>query len=245
MKIEAKDIEYDIADVIIGRPHGFTVGQSHFYLYPITLAKMFLLKRQMDSLDINQKKLKANPFLEAMHLVKANRDICCMILAYHTTPNTRQDLYDNEAVESRKNMFAKEIEDEDLASLMIKVMTSDKTEEIISHYGLDEERTKLAKVIAIKRKHDKNTLYFCGKTMFGTFICQLKEMGYTDDEIIFERGFSYLRLMLADKMTSVHATDDELNEIPTEAGGRYADASDPANAQKILQAMKERGAGVS
>lgn len=245
MKIETKDIEYDIADVIIDRPHGFVVGQKHFFLYPITLAKMFLLKRQIDELDINEKLLKQNPYVEAMRIVRSKRSECCCILSYHTAPNTKGDLYDNRAIERRKKFFIKEVDDKDLASLMIYVLSADKTEEIIRYYGLDSEREKLAKVMAVKRKNDKNTLYFCGKSMFGTFIVQLKEMGYSDDEIVFERGFSYLRLVLADKITSVHCTDEELQQIPNDAGGQYMDASDPANTQKILTSLKERGVGVS
>ena len=220
MKIETKDIEYDIADVIIGRPHGFVVGRKHFYLYPITLAKMFLLKRQIDALDINEKLLK-------------------------TKENTRKALYDIKAIEKRQKHFAKEIDREDLASLMIYVLSADKTDEIIKYYGLDVERERLAKVMEIKRRNDKNTLYFCGKSMFGTFIGQLKEMGYSDDEIVYERGFSYLRLILADKITSIHCTDEEMQEIPSDAGGRFLDASDPANAEKIMAALKDRGIGAS
>ena len=243
MKIETKDIEYDIADVIIGRPHGFVVGRKHFYLYPITLAKMFLLKRQIDALDINEKLLKTNPYMEAIRLAKSKREECCHILAYHTAENTRKALYDIKAIENRQKHFSKEIDREDLASLMIYVLSADKTDEIIKHYGLDVEHERLAKVMEIKRKNDKNTLYFCGKSMFGTFIGQLKEMGYSDDEIVYERGFSYLRLMLADKATSIHCTDEEMDQIPHEAGGRFLDASDPANAEKIMAALKDRGIG--
>ena len=47
--------------------------------------------------------------------------------------------------------------------------------------------------------------------------------------------------MLADKVTTIHLTDEERKEIPEEAGGMYVDASNPANAQKILSAMKNRG----
>lgn len=245
MSIEIKDIEYDIADVIIGRPHGFVVGQKHFYLYPLTLAKMFLVKRLTDELDMSSKKVSVNPYMEMMRLARGKRETCCAILAYHTAPNNKASLFDNKAIEKRKKFFAKEISEEDLTSLMVYVMSEDKTEEIVKHYGLDVEKERLAKVMEIKRKNDKNTLYFCGKTMFGTFIGQLKEMGYSDDEIIFERSFSYLRLMLIDKMTSVHVTDEEMQEIPKEAGGKYYDANDPKNAQQILAMMAEKGVRVS
>ena len=59
-----KDIEYEIADVIIERPQEFKVGRKYFKLYPVTLAKMFLLKQQIDGLNINGEILEANPYME-------------------------------------------------------------------------------------------------------------------------------------------------------------------------------------
>ena len=235
-----KEIEYDLADVIIGRPHGLTVGRKHFYLYPITLAKMFLLKRQMESLAVNSEVLSVNPFLEAMRLVHTDKETCCQIIAYHTAPNTYKDLFDNRAITIRKNYFAKEMDDDAMASLLIMVLTADKTDKFIKELGLDKERERLNKVMEIKRKHDKNTISFNGVSIFGTFIGQLKEMGYTDDEILYEKGYSYLRLMLADKVVSLHLTDEERREIPTEYGGTFLDASNPDNAAKILQTMNDR-----
>ena len=235
-----KEIEYDLADVIIGRPHGFTVGRKHFYLYPITLAKMFLLKRQIESLAINNEVLTINPFLEAMRLVKTDKETCCQIIAYHTAPNTYKDLFDNRAITIRKNYFAREMDDDALASLLIMVLTADKTDKLIKELGLDKERERLNKVMEVKHKHDKNIQSFNGLSVFGTFIGQLKEMGYTDNEILYEKGYSYLRLMLADKVVTVHLTDEEKRDLPRESGGTYFNASDPANAEKILQTMNER-----
>ena len=235
--------EYDLADVIIGRPYPFSVGRKHFCLYPVTLAKMYLLKRQIEELGIDNTQLAFNPFMESLRLVQANRDVCCHILAYHTAPNTYKDLFDYRAVKIRKNYFAKEIEDEDLAAIMLMVLTSDKTAVFMKELGLDKERERLQKVLDIKSKHDKNTLSFGGLSVFGTFIAQLKEIGYTDNEILYERGYTYLRLVLADKITSLHLTDEEMKEVPTNAGGHYLDANDPENAEKILSKMRARGVG--
>ena len=235
-----KEIEYDLADVVIGRPYGFTAGRKHFYLYPVTLAKMYLLKRQIDSLGIDQHVLSVNPYLEAMRLVEFNREACCRILAYHTAPNTYKDLYDNRAVTIRKNYFMQELDDEALVSLLIMVLTADKTETFIRELGLDKEKERLCKVMEVKQKHDGNTLSFNGLGIFGQFIAPLKEMGYTDNEILYEKGYSYLRLMLADKVATVYLTDEEKAELPEDAGGTYLDASDPANAEKILAAMNQR-----
>ncbi len=237
------DIEYDLADVIIGRPYPFSVGRKRFNLYPVTLAKLFLLKRQIEILGINESLLNINPYMEALRIVEANREACCLILAYYTAPNTQKDLFDNRAITIRKNFFAKEIDNSDLASMMIMVLTSDKTEQYIKHLGIDKEQERLRIVMEIKSKHDKNTMSFGGKSIFGTFIAQLKEMGYTDDEILYQKGYSYLRLVQADKINSIHLTDKEMEEVPSSTNTDFLDANDPANADKIFASLKARGIG--
>ena len=177
--------------------------------------------------------------MEALRLAKKDRKTCCHILAYHTAPHTKKDLFDQKAVTTRRNFFEKELTDEEMATMLIVALTSDKTDIIMRHLGLDEEKKRMAKFMEIKRRHDTNNMSFGGLSVFGTFIGQLKEMGYSDDEILFEKGYEYLRLMLADKVTSIYLTDDEKNEVPAlDSGG--IDASDPANAQKILNTLKAK-----
>lgn len=234
------NIEYDIADVIIGRPQEFKVGRKSFCFYPITLAKTLLLKRQLDCLELNMDILKANPFLEALRVVKNHRKTVCTILSYMTAPNTYKDLYDSRALARRRNVFDKDLDEEDLASLLV-VSLDDKTDRIMKHLGLDKEHEKLQKVMKVKKKHDDNSLSFCGLSLFGTFIGQLKEMGYSDNEILYEKGYTYLRLMLADKIVQVILTDDEKKELPSSVGGSFMDANDPENAEKIKALFASRG----
>lgn len=234
------DNEYDLADVIIGRPQEFKVGRKTFRFYPLTLAKSLLLKRQMDALKPDMEILKANPFLEALRLVRDHRETVCTILAYHTAPNTYKDLFDTKSLTTRRNYFDKNLDDNDIASLLIIVL-DDKTDRLIKHLGLDKEQEKLKRVMEVKKKHDKNTVSFCGLSLFGTFIGQLKEMGYSDDEILYERGYTFLRLMLADKIQQIILSDDEKKEIPSDFGGDYVDANDPKNAQKVMAMFANKG----
>lgn len=233
------NIEYDIADVVIGRPYGFSVGKKHFNLYPVTLAKMYLLKRQIDNLAIDQTILKVNPYMEAIRLVQKDRETCCRILSYHTAPNTYKDLYDQRAVTIRKNLFEKELTEEELATMLIMCLTSDKSDQIMSHLGIDKERERLSSVMKVKRRSDKNNVSFGGLSVFGAFIGQLKEMGFTTDEILYERSYAFLRLMLADKVTSIYLTDEERDQVSVlQMGGM--DASNPENADMVLAAFKNK-----
>ena len=237
-----KDIEYDLADVIIERPQEFKVGRRYFKLYPVTLAKMLLLKRHLDGLKLNMEILKTNIYLEAMRLARESRESCCNILAYHTAPNSYKELYNSHAITIRKNYFTKYLSDEELASLVTYILSAtDKTDELLRYVGLEKEKERLTKVMEVKRKHNKSSLSFNGLSLFGTFIGQLKEMGYTDNEILYEKGYTFLRLMLADKVVTVMLTDEERENLDSDIGGTLIDANDPAKTDKIAQILSSKG----
>lgn len=233
------DIEYDYADVIIGRPQDFRVGRKSFKLYPVTLAKMFLLRRHLEGLGLNTESLKINTYMEALRLSQDNREECCHILALHTAPNTYKDLYDTRAITIRKNYFIENLSDEDLASLLIYVFSSDKTEAIMKHLGLDKEHERYGRVIDVKK--DKNTMTFNGLSIFGTLIVPLKEMGYTDNEILYEKSYAFIRLALADKVSTVYLTDEERKNLKTEYGGTLIDGNDPNSIGKVMEVFGNKG----
>lgn len=236
------NLDYDFADIITERPHEFTVGRKHFRLYPVTLAKTFVLGRIIGKLPIDKLLLAVNPYVEALRLVEVDKESCCHILAIHTTPNTYKDLYNTQSIACRKNVFAS-MGNKSIASLLLYVLTSDKTDALMEHLGIDAERVRLRKAMEVK--DTKNSLSFGGKTLFGGFIGPLKEMGYTDDEILFERGYTYLRLMLADKVTSVYVTDEELNSLPADMGGKVLDGNDPGSFSKLQSIFADKGVTIN
>lgn len=233
------NIEYALADIITGKPHEFKVGRKLFRLYPITLAKQFIQKRIIGRLGLNTSFIQ-NPYLEALRVAETNKKACCEIIALHATPNTYKDLHNSKAMTERRNVFEK-MRTEDVATMLVNVLTTDYTKDIIEYFGIDKEQKRLAGVMEIKRKNSKNNLSFGGLTIFGTFIGQLKEMGYTDDEILYEKGYAYLRLMLADKITSVYLTDEELQDVPADSGGTMIDGNSPEAFEKLKTALAGRG----
>ena len=124
---------------------------------------------------------------------------------------------------------------------MLHVLSGDRTEALMQHLGLDRERERLSQVMAVKRKTGRNSLSFGGVSLLGAFIGQLQEMGYTDDEILYERNYSYLRLRLADRVTSIYVTDDELSQIPADMGGTFLRGDDPDAADGLMALLEERG----
>jgi hypothetical protein len=138
-----------------------------------------------------------------------------------------------------------EMESDDMASLLINLLTADQTEQFIKHLGLDKERERLAKVMEIKDKNGSGTnITFNGVSVMGAFIQPLMEMGFTDNEILFEKGYTYLRLRLADKVTSIYLTEDERQNVPTSLGGGLLDANDPEAFKELSALMGKYGVNV-
>ena len=229
-----------LADIITAKPHEIRIGRKTVRLYPVTLAKTFVLRRWMDALGIDASLLKVNPYVECLRLAETEREKVCEILAVHSAPNTQKDLHDSRGRATRRNLFAS-VKTEHLAGLLMAVLTQDKTEELTEHLGLRAEKERLMEVLKVKREVSKNNLSFGGKSIFGAFIGQLKELGYTEDEILFERGYSYLRLMLADKVTSVYLSDEELSQLPQSAGGTLLDGDDDSDLDALAALIKQGG----
>lgn len=236
-----RELEHALADIITARPHEIRIGRKTLRLYPVTLAKTFLLRRWMDALEINSALLKSNPYVECLRLAETQPDVVAQILAIHSAPNTQRDLHDSRAAVIRRNLL-RSVKTEHLAGLLMAVLTSDNTDQLADHLGITGERERLQEVLEVKREHDKNNLTFGGKSIFGTFIGQLKEMGYTDEEILFERSYSYLRLMLADKVTSLYLNDEELESLSQSAGGTLLDGENDGDLDALAALIKTGGA---
>lgn len=237
---EERKIEYDIADIVTGKPHEFNVGRKLVRLYPVTLAKIYMLKRYIGELEIKRELLSFNPYMETLRVAEEKNDICCRILSIHATPNTFKDLCNSRNIAMRRNLFLN-MKHEDIATLMMMVLTSVKIEEITKHLGIDKEHERLSNVLKMKKEHGKNSQSFGGVSIFGSFIGKLKEMGFTTDEILYERSYSFLQLMLADKVVDVYLSDEELNSISEKNGGNMLDGNDPAIFDKVAMQLSKRG----
>lgn len=221
------------------RPYGFSVGEKHFFLYPVTLGKMFLLQRLIASLEVNTKNMQADVSAEALRLVNSKKGECLTIIVYHTC-KTPEEIFDSELVAERKFLFGEALSTEDLAALMMVVLSSDKTTSFFKHLGLDKEQDRLASVMKMKNKGDKNNLSFGGLSQFGTLLDMACERyGWTKQYVVWGIDYASLRLMLADKITSVYVTDDERKKLPASVMNKDAHtikADDPRN-RELIQSM--------
>lgn len=238
--MKERELEEVLGDIITGRPHEIRIGCKTLRLYPVTLAKSFVLRRLTASLGIDASVLRVNPWVECLRLAERERETVLEVLAVHTGANSAKELFDSRGRAMRRNLLGR-VKTEHLAGLLLSVLTQDRTEEVMEALGLSAEKEREQEVMKVKLEGGRNNLSFGGRSLFGGFIGQLKELGYSDEEIVFERGLSYLRLMLADKAMSVYVSDGELERLPQSVGGKLLDGDDDAAVEQLAALIKQGG----
>lgn len=234
------EISQQVASIITGRPLSIRIGRKPLSLYPVTFAKTYVLAPYIEELGVDARLLSASPGTEVLRLVSAKRGTCASILAVHATPNTSRDFFDTRSFSARRNSFLK-LSSTDMASLLLYVLSWDDSQQVMASLGMDKEQRRLEKVARLKSRSASSTLTFGGKSVFGSFIAPLKEMGYTDNEILYERGYTYLRLMLADKPVSVFLTEDERGRLSNDIITPLYDADSPSSAAGLSEWLAGRG----
>ena len=236
MEEDSKFTEMDIADTIMERPYGFRIGEQQFYLYPVSLGKTYLISRLVNKLEMNSNIIKSNPYMEALRLCKNKKKIVCRLLTYHTI-NKKEELFDNEAINSRCVFFEENLSDEEMAQLLVIILTNDHVNTFIKYLGLDRERKELARISKIKDKKG-NSITFGGKSVFGSLILPACEkLNMTPHQIVWDISYSFLQMLMADAITSVPLTDEEKKEAHIPSDRTFINADDPENIAKI-KAMK-------
>lgn len=223
----------EIADTIMERPHGFSVGGRQFYLYPVTIGKMYLIGRLFEKLDANDKNIAINPYMEAMRLCETKVEIVCRLLVYHTF-NKKEELFDNALVSERIDFFVKELSMEDMAQLLVMTLARNNVSAFIKHFGIDKEKETQRKIAKVKE--DKgNTFTFGGKSIYGSLIdVACERYGWTMDYVVWGISYDNLQMLLADSLTSICLTDEERKKVRVPRKGKVLDAGDPKNIEKIM-----------
>ncbi len=231
-----KNIEMDVADILMERPRGFNVGEHRFYLYPMTLGKSYLVARLIESLEINSEIIKENHYMEALRLCKEKTEVVCQLISYHTF-NTREELFDYASIKSRSDFFSLNLSYEEMAQLLIMILAEGNVSVFIKHFGIDRERKELERISKIKGKNS-NSISFGGKSVFGSLILPAcVKLNMTPRQVVWDISYSFLQMLMADAITPVYLTDEEIkgNHISTDR--EFISADDPRN-KDIIRSMK-------
>ena len=242
--MEDKYIEMNIDDALIEKPYAFTVeaegrDERHFLLYPVTLGKLHVLKRHMDNLELKVENIKTAPHLEALRIVTAHKEEVCKVIAFHTLKRKR-DIFDNRLVKEIADFIKDNSTDEEIATLLIFIITRDNVDQYKNYLGITKENERLRRVVKAKEsaQKTKNDYQFGGKSIYGTLIDQACERyGWEYDYVMWGISLVNLQLLLSDKVQNLYITDDEKKKIPSsllKEEKEVINADDKANMDKIL-----------
>ena len=209
-----RNLDMEIMDAILEAPFEFFCGGKAFYIYPLSFGKLNIIQRYIAQLDVNLSHVRINAALEGIRLVREKRSECLNIIVISTC-ETKAELYSSKFINERRDFFDKEMDEEDIATLLLYIISNiNKAETYISRLGLDKEIERKNRILQFKAKKDRNSLDFGGRTIVGAFILPLIDSGLTYDEIIWKRSYALLRIAIADKITSIFLTDDERKKLP-------------------------------
>lgn len=238
-----KNLEMDITDALIEKPYSFIVEgeggvSKRFYIFPTTLGKTYLLKRHLDNLAINYDILQKNPYLESLRLATEKKEEVCRIITYHTLKKKR-DIFDPTIVNETTTFFMENMTGEELATILIYVLTKDKTEEFKKHLGITKEQERMRLVYESKMKAQKsqNDFYFGGKTIYGTLIdTACERYGWSYDYVMWGISFVNLQLLISDRTQNMYISDDEKKKISKRLlnDQNTINADDKDNIEKIM-----------
>ncbi len=237
------DIDLNIDDAFLDKPYCFTLeikerSERHFCLYPASIGKLHILKRQLDALALNTKLFAADQHAEALRVASLKREEVARVIAYSTL-RKKDDILNSKLVADRTALFVKYASVEDLAVLLILILTRDNVEAYKAKLGITEEQERMRRVIEHKTKvqKTKNDFSFGGKTAYGTLIdTACERYGWTYDYVVWGISHVNLQLLLADRIHNIYLSDEELKKMPRSLISDRKDVirgDDPRNKERI------------
>ena len=226
-------IEMNIADAIMEKPISFKVGSRQFFIYPPTLGKTYLLSRLIDAINVDNSILSINPYIECYRLASNCKETVCRIIAYHSL-KTKKEIQDEQKVSRRAKVFETHLNVEELAQILVLSFTIENVSSYISYLGIDDEQKRRARVMMIKK--NSNNMSFGGKSTYGTIIdwaCQ--RYGWTMDYVVWGISYANLQMLMADSITSIYLSDEEMKKVGFRDDRDVINADDPNNRELIKQ----------
>lgn len=232
------DIDELIADSVIGRQIEFALSGQRFFIYPFSLGKTIVLNRLLKDVELNDKILSINPFIEALRVAEQARDIACRLIAYMTCDG-KAEVMNSALVEERAKLFGEKMDNEDIATLLLHYLTSDRTDQFAKHIGLDKDAERKRKVMNAKSDGDKNNYTFGGLSVFGTLIDWAAERyGWTKDYIVWGIDYTSLKMMQADAISSIYVTDEERKKLHMSNDRNTINGDDKASVEQFINSQK-------
>lgn len=209
--ITKDNLQETLEDLALDKGREFFIDDRRYLLYYPTLGMTVEIGRHLSDLDIDTKAIEKNPFYEALRLCSDSKDKVCMLLSLYSF--RRKEEHENSAILKKRAKEYSKLPVEDMASLLILILTDPDFETLMCLTGLRKERDEQTKVAELKSKNG-NSLSFGGKTIFGSLIVPACELFHClPDDVVWRIPLTVLRLCLADKISSLYITDEEAKTL--------------------------------
>lgn len=219
-----------ILDTLTDAPVVFEVNNKKYSIYPLTLGKTLLIDRLKRKLSINPERSKANPLEEALRVCEENKEIVLQLLAYCTL-RMKGDIQNEACIKERISVLS-ELGPDELATLLLTVISDTTISDLIKHFGIDKDNDNRREIARVKNSN--NTVMFGGHSIWGTlidFACE--RYGWSFDYIMWEISYNNLLMLFNDRSDSIYLTDEERKKAHLRQSGAVINADNPANMAKI------------
>ena len=201
-----------LADAVMGRPREFFIDDRRFSLWSPSLGMTLMTERHISLLGIDSLMMTRNPSLEALRLSEKNRTEVCNILAIHSYRRYK-DLSDSEKLRARADYFSSHLSTDEIAQLFLIILSEPRIETFLQLSGISEDQKEQSRIAQFKNKDGHNRT-FGGKTIYGMIIdAACRAYGWTKEYTVWGIDLLSLRLMLADTISSVYLSDDDIKQM--------------------------------
>lgn len=231
------EMENLVCDALLERPITFQTQDGRFYyLYQPSLGIQLLIEPILRSLDIDKNFLEVNSMLELTRVITTQRKDVLRLIAYLSF-RRRSDVMQEELMLKRIEEFEHGIDTSDLLTLFSYVTSwSTWTRRMQEFYHMDKEREDKEHVHSELSK--KGGLVFGGRSIYGRlidFACQ--RYGWQLGYVLWGISITNLNMMMADSISTVQLTKEEMSKMGVSNDREYIDADDPSNWQRIRQML--------
>lgn len=224
---------FDAAYLLMERPHGFTVADRRFFIYPPSLGMVYMMQKLIGRLGFNDKLMQASPLLEVLRIVKNRKRECCDIIAYATC-KTKQEVFDGDLTNERAEFLVRNLDAEEVAQLLVVAIDTSSHRQWMDEAGIVKEQKRAA---AINKAKDKSgSVITGGTTIFGRLIDPAMERyGWTYEYTVWGVSMAVLEVLLADKVNDIYLTEDERKRVPKHLlDNDVISGDDPNNYEQIM-----------
>lgn len=232
--------EIDITDILCDRPLFFNIGHKQYEVYPASLGETLLRGQALKELGLNIKHSQLTTS-EIMLQVTLHKDKAAKFIAV-STMHGKDASYNAREIDTRAESISKTLSFEELTTLIIMILSMDKTREAMHQLGIDKEQNKARRIQEIKNLSNSNSVTTGGASVYGSMIsAACEKYGWTYDECVWGVSYSNLQLLLADSINS-HILDEKerrMASVPLD-GEEVINAGDPSNIEKLTKDYLKR-----